>query len=126
MDRNLYGLIGGGEKLRAAVAAFYKKVLADETLRRYFDDVDLAQLSYRQNMFMAMLLGGPVSYSGEDLSSAHAGVRSMGLNKTHFDAFLRHFREALEEQGVLPGNVDEIISLLETRSDDVLKRRRRT
>jgi hemoglobin len=123
MDKNLYELVGGGEKLQAAVASFYKKVLADETLRRYFNDVDLEKLSYRQNMFIAMLLGAPVSYSGEDLGTAHAGVRSMGLNKPHFTAFLKHFREALEEQGVLVDKLDKIISLLEMRSNDVLKGR---
>jgi hypothetical protein len=35
----------------------------------------------------------------------------------------RHFREALEEQGVLADKLDKIISLLEMRSNDVLKGR---
>jgi truncated hemoglobin YjbI len=59
MEKNLYELVGGGEKHPAAVASFYKKNLACETLCRYFNDVNIAQLSYRQNMFIAMLLGGP-------------------------------------------------------------------
>ena len=123
MDESLYKLIGGEEKLNSAIGRFYEKVLADETLRRFFDDVDIGQLGYRQKMFVAMLVGGPSSYTGVDLRAAHAGVRSMGLNKTHFNAFLKHFREALEEQDILPQKVDQIIWLLEARRNNVLTSR---
>jgi truncated hemoglobin YjbI len=50
-------------------------------------------------MFMSMLLGGRVVYTGKDITGAHAQPREQGLKDTRFDVFLKHFRAALEEVG---------------------------
>jgi hypothetical protein len=36
-------------------------------------------------MFISMLLGGRVVYTGEDIHAAHAYAREQGLNEEHFD-----------------------------------------
>ncbi len=46
-----------------------------------------------------MLLGGRRVYTGKDIRAAHAPAREKGLNDSHFDVFLGHFRAALEETG---------------------------
>jgi len=80
----------------------------------------MAQLSARQRMFISMLLGGRVEYTGKDIHVAHAQAREHGLNDGHFDRFLRHFREALHEVGVEADKVDKITKLLESRRNAVL------
>jgi len=67
-----------------------------------------------------MLLGGAGKYPGKDIHSAHALARSHGLNDTHFDTFLKHFRAALEEVGVKPENAEEVMKLLENKRRTVL------
>ena len=49
-----------------------------------------------------------------------AQAREQGLNDGHFDRFLRHFREALNEVGVEPNKVEKVTKLLETRRNAVL------
>jgi len=117
---DLYDLIGGRQTVWAATEAFYKRVFADDTLRPFFKTTDMAQLCARQSMFISMLLGGRVAYTGKDIQTAHVHAREQGLNDGHFDKFLSHFREALREVGVEAGKVEKVTKLLETRRDAVL------
>jgi hemoglobin len=116
----LYDLIGGKRTVWAATECFYKRVLADDTLRPFFKTTDMAQLHARQSMFISMLLGGRVVYTGKDITDAHARAREQGLNDAHFDRFLDHFREALLEVSVKPDKVAKAVKLLESRRNTVL------
>jgi hemoglobin len=117
---DLHDLIGGRQTVCAATESFYRRVFADDTLRPFFKSTDMAQLCARQSMFISMLLGGRVEYAGKDIHSAHELVREQGLNDGHFDRFLKHFREALNEVGVDADKVEKVAKLLETRRDAVL------
>jgi truncated hemoglobin YjbI len=59
-------------------------------------------------------------YTGKDIHAAHAHARDQGLNDGHFDRFLKHFREALNEAGVEADKAQKVSKLLETRRDAVL------
>ncbi len=120
MVDELYDLIGGRQTIWAATELFYEKVLADDSLRHFFRRTDMAHLRSLQSMFLSMLLGGRVVYTGKDIHGAHAWARNHGLHDAHFDSFLGHFREALEEVGVKRENTLKIIELLESRRDAVL------
>jgi hypothetical protein len=76
-------------------------------------------------MFISMLLGGRIVYTGRDITAAHAGTREQGLNDTYFETFLNHFREALEEVGVKADKAGKVIKLLEGKRNAVLNRRDR-
>ena len=118
MIDDLYELIGGRRTVWAATERFYEKVMEDESLRHFFTRTDMAHLRSRQSMFISMLLGG--LYTGMDIHDAHVRARSHGLNDAHFDAFLKHFRAALEEVGVKAEKADKVMKLLESRRKEVL------
>ena len=120
MIDDLYDLIGGKQTVWAATEAFYRRVLADDTIRHFFKTTDMAELRARQSMFISMLLGGRVVYTGEGIAAAHAQARAQGLNDGHFDRFLKHFREALNEVGVQSDKVEKVTKLLESRRSAVL------
>lgn len=120
MIDELYDIIGGRQIVWSATESFYRRVFADDTLRPFFKTTNMAQLVARQSMFISMLLGGRVVYTGKDIHSAHAHAREQGLNDGHFDRFLRHFREALNEVGVEADKVRKVTKLLENRRNAVL------
>ena len=120
MIDDLYDLIGGRQTVWAATESFYRRVFADDTLRPFFKSADMAQLRARQSMFISMLLGGRVVYTGKDIHAAHAPARKQGLNDRHFDTFLRHFREALNDVGVQADKVEKVTKLLESKRNAVL------
>lgn len=121
MFEDLFELIGGRSTIDAAIELFYDKVLHDDGLRRFFEQVDMTRLRSRQAMFTSMLLGGSV-YTGKNIHDAHARSRDQGLNDAHFDRFLQHFRAALEEAGVKPENAETVMKRLESKRGTVLER----
>jgi hemoglobin len=122
MIDDLYDLIGGSPAIWAAIDSFYRRVLEDETLRHFFDSSDMAHLRERQSMFISMLLGGRVVYTGKKIDAAHASARAKGLTNKNFDAFLAHFRAALDEVGANPDKTEKVMKLLETHRHAVLGR----
>jgi len=109
----LYDTIGGSQRINSAVELFYAKVFADDSLRSFFEGVDLKGLYARQSMFISMLVGGRKVYTGKNLALAHAGSRMKGMTDVHFNTMLDHFRAALAEMQVAPERVAEIMTLLE-------------
>jgi hemoglobin len=119
---DLYDTIGGSATIEAAIRSFYWRVLEDENLRHFFHSTDMAQLRSGQSMFISMLLGGQVVYTGKDINAAHAHARAQGLTGEHLDGFLNHFRAAIEEVGVAPDKVEKVMKLLEGHRAAVLNR----
>ncbi len=111
---------GGRLTIKAAVESFYRGVLADDTVSQFFTSVDMSHLLARQSMFITMLLGGKMVYTGRDIRAAHTLPRGIGLNDSHFDTILKHFRAALEEVGVQPHKIQEVMVLLEGTRNAVL------
>jgi hemoglobin len=122
MVDNLYDTIGGRRTLSAAIESFYRRVLEDDTLRHFFASTDMAHLRAGQSMFLSMLLGGRVVYTGKEIGAAHAQARANGLTEENFDAFLKHFRAALNEAGVAPDKAEKVMKSLEAKRGAVLNR----
>ncbi len=122
MADTLYETMGGRLRIKAAVELFYAKVFADDNVRHFFEGVDVQGLHARQSMFVSMLLGGKIVYTGKDIRDAHAKPRMKGMTDAHFDTMLKHFHDALDEIQVQPDRVVEIMALLEGTRDAVLGR----
>ena len=115
----LFERIGGGAGIEAAVDLLYRRLMADDQLRPFFDHVDLDQLKSKQAAFLAKVFGGPDAYTGTDLRSAHARLVADGLDDSHFDAVAEHLRAALCELGVDEPTVGEVLSIAESVRADV-------
>jgi hemoglobin len=126
MADTIYETIGGRLRIKAAVELFYGRVFADPSVRHFFEGVDMQGLHARQSMFVSMLLGGKIVYTGKDVREAHANSRMKGLTDVHFDTLLKHFRAALEEIQIQPDKVVKIMTLLEGTRDAVLGRSTKT
>ncbi len=116
----LYERIGGAAAVEAAVEVFYKKVLADYRINRFFDGVDMAKQIAKQKTFFTMAFGGPNHYTGADLRSAHAGLVKIGLGNDHFDAVMEHLTATLKELKVPQELIEEVTTLAEGTRKDVL------
>jgi hemoglobin len=119
-----YETIGGEVAVSKAVDLFYDKVMADPRVNYFFEGVDMATQRRMQKGFMNFALGSGQSYTGRALKAVHARlVEEKGLNDTHFDIILQHFREALEELGVKPEIVNIAVKVANSVREDVLGRR---
>ncbi len=117
---SLFEQLGGEAAVDAAVEVFYKKVLEDHRIYRFFDNVDMEIQAAKQKAFLTMAFGGPSHYSGKDLRAGHAKLVKMGLDDSHFNAVLENLEATLIELGVEKELVEQVNALAETTRHDVL------
>ncbi len=119
-EASIYGQIGGKAAIDAAVERFYVKVLADDRIRNFFDDVDMVRQRTKQKAFLSAALGGPIPWDGKDMRRAHAKLP--GLNDSHFNAVAENLKATLEELKVKPELIAKILAIAESTRNDVLNR----
>ena len=118
----LYDEIGGAPAVRAALDAFYARVLADAMLSPFFLGVDIERLKKIQEGFYAMALGGPSDYTGRSLRDAHVRTRQRGVSDDVFDHFLTVFKSVFVDLGVPDGKVGELLAVFEGARSQILNR----
>lgn len=123
---SLYEQIGGEAAVNAAVDIFYKKVLADNRIKHFFDNVDMQKQAKKQKAFLTMAFGGPNTYSGVGLRNAHKKlVEEKGLNDSHFDAVAQNLIATLEELNVPEHLAKQVLEIAASTREDVLGRTKR-
>ena len=122
MMQSVYEKLGGEAAMDAAVDIFYRKVLSDDRISRFFEGVDMDKQAAKQKAFLTMALGGPNKYTGKDLRVGHAHLVKMGLNDSHFDAVMENLAATLTELKVPSSLIAEAAKIAESTRKDVLGR----
>lgn len=118
---SIYHQIGGQAAIDAAVESFYKKVLSDDRIKHFFDDINMTAQRRKQKAFLSAAFGSPVKWEGKDMRKAHADLP--GLNDTHFNAVAENLQKTLEELKVKKELIDQIMAIAESTRNDVLNRK---
>lgn len=117
---SLYEQIGGDAAVNAAVDIFYRKVLRDDRINRFFTGIDMERQAAKQKAFLTMAFGGPNHYSGLDMRRGHAHLVAQGLDDTHFDAVVENLGATLKELNVSDALIAQVAAIAETTRNDVL------
>jgi len=120
MSETLFDKLGGEEAVNIAVDIFYRKVLSDHRIYRFFDNTNMEEQATKQKAFLTMAFGGPNNYTGADMRTAHARLVKLGLDNSHFDAVMEHLRATLEELNVPEELIAEVAAIAEGARNDVL------
>ena len=112
-----YERIGGGPAVSSVVTRFYDLVLADPQVAPFFTGVDMAALKRHQVLLISQVMGGPASYDGRDLKTAHARLR-IGANE--FAAVVAHLVTALQEASVPDEVIGRVGEALEASEADIV------
>jgi hemoglobin len=123
---SLFQAVGGQAAVDAVVETFYRKVLTDERIAHFFDDVDMDHQIAKQKAFLTMAFGGPTRYTGSDMRAGHAHLRARGLADAHVDAVIELLASSLREHDVAPQLVAQVAAIAESVRDDVLGREPRS
>ena len=119
---SLYEELGGAPAIEAAVDIFYRKVLSDEHIARFFEGVDMERQAAKQKGFLTMVTGGPNNYTGKDMRVGHAHLLKLGLDDSHVDAVVGHLGDTLRELGVSDERIAQVAAIANSVRDDVLGR----
>jgi hemoglobin len=106
-DQSLYQRLGGKEAITAVVDDFVGNVAADARINKRFANANIPRLKMLLVEQICAAGGGPCTYSGRDMTTAHAGMNIQGAE---FDALvedlvksLDKFKVAAKEKGELLG-----------------------
>jgi hemoglobin len=119
---SLYDRLGGAKAVDAAVDLFYRRVLADGRIARFFEGVNMEDQIAKQRAFLTMAFGGPNKYTGKDMRKAHERLVAKGLNDMHVDAVIENLESTLRQLGVAEKDVEEVTAIANSVRDDVLGR----
>lgn len=110
MTRSLYEKIGGFGAVSNIVLNFYGKVLESDAIAPYFAAVDMPRLIDHQTQFVCALLGGPASFSDDQIRNVH---RPAAITREAFDRAVVLFEESLIEAALEPADVAAAVKLFE-------------
>ena len=117
MAANLFEKYGGFATISKVVMVFYDKALDSDVLGPYFDGIDMKRLIDHQTKFVATVMGGPASYTNENLREVHAH-----LHITH-DAMaemLELLEETLDDFDVARPDIETILTEFKARGQYVV------
>lgn len=122
MSESLYDRLGGDAAVNAAVDIFYRKVLADDRINKWFEGIDMEKQAAKQKAFLTFAFGGPNNYSGKDMRDGHAHLVAKGLGDADFDAVMENLGATLKELNVPDDLIGEAAAIAESTRNDILGR----
>jgi len=112
MEKSLFDKYGGFSTISKIVLTFYDRMIEDDDVGPFFDDIDLSKLIDHQTKFISSLMGGPATFSDDHIERAH---RSMTIENFHFDRLKEIVTETLADFDVAPDDIDVILAGFEDR-----------
>ncbi len=109
---------GGFAKVSRIVSAFYDKVLESPVLAPYFEGTDMRRLIDHQTKFIAQAMGGPASYSDQELARVHA---RHDVTDEAFAEMVELLEEALEDFGLDDEDVETVCSAIVARKPHIVR-----
>ena len=118
MEETLFQKYGGFSKVSRMVLDLYNRLLDDDDIGPFFDDVDMARIVDHQTKFISSLLGGPASYTDDQISRMH---RHLAITERHFDTMARILAETLSEHGMEAADVEMVTRAFNDRRQLIVR-----
>lgn len=118
MRRTIFEKYGGFSRVSRIVMSFYDRMLDSPTTSPYFDNIDMKRLIDHQTKFIATVMGGPASYTKEQIERVHA---HLGITEPAFDESMELLEETLEDFDLEDEDIAEVTSEMDSYRHLVVK-----
>ncbi len=112
LEKSLYEKYGGFSTVSRIVMTLYDKLLDDDDVGPFFDDVDMPKLIDHQTKFVSSLMGGPASFTDTHIQNAH---KHLTIYDDHFDKLKELIAETLGEFDVTDEDTETVLAAFEQR-----------
>ncbi|HEV8362793.1 MAG TPA: group 1 truncated hemoglobin [Gemmatimonadaceae bacterium] len=118
----LYDRLGGRDAIVAVVDSFVARVAADSRINGFFkatasDPTRLAAFKGKLVDQICQATGGPCTYTGKDMKTAHAGMK---ITSAHFDALVEDLAATLKAFNVAQADQDALLGALAPMKVDIV------
>jgi hemoglobin len=117
-NRSLFDRLGGKSALEAVVDDFLGRVATDERINAPFAGANLPKLRQRLVELFCAGTGGPCTYSGRDMKTAHAGL---GVTGAQFDALAGDLVATLDKLKVPEKEKGEVLAIVGPMKKDIVE-----
>ena len=118
-EKSLYERLGGKPAITAVVDDFVARVAADTRINGKFANANIPRLKMMLVEQICQASGGPCTYTGRDMKSAHAG---MGITSQEFDALVGDLVATLNKFKVPEREKNELLGALGPMKKDIVER----
>ncbi len=124
-EQSLYDRLGGKPAITAVVDEFVARVAADKRINAFFgpaasDPARLAAFKGKLVDQICQASGGPCTYTGKDMKTAHMG---MGISGADFDALVEDLVGALDKFKVGRHEKDQLLGALGPMKSDIVEKK---
>jgi hemoglobin len=109
MQKSLYDRLGGKEAITAVVDDFVANVAGDKRINGFFAKTDIPRLKRNLVDQICSATGGPCTYTGRDMKTAHKG---MGITDADFNALVEDLTKSLNKFNVPAKEQGELLGIL--------------
>ena len=118
----LYERLGGRDAIVAVVDSFVSRVANDSRINGFFtatasDPARLAAFKSKLVDQICQASGGPCTYTGKDMKSAHVGMK---ITNAHFDALVEDLVATLTAFNVAQADQDALLGVLGPMRPDIV------
>jgi hemoglobin len=120
----LYESLGGKRAIAAVVDDFVARVAGDNRVNHFFaetaaDPARLARFKANLTDQICQATGGPCTYTGKDMKTAHAG---MGITSADFDALVEDLVATLDKFHVKEPDKNALLVALGPMKPDIVEK----
>jgi hemoglobin len=121
--RSLWDRLGGEANVAKVVELFVNLSLEDPSINFsrngtvVFNEAKEKELKQRLVGFISELAGGAVPYTGKGMAEAHQEMKIQGKE---FDAFVKSLGFALQQNGVKPADIEELLEKVRATRKEVV------
>lgn len=109
MEKSLYDRLGGKPAITAVVDDFVGNVAGDKRINGFFAKADIPRLKRNLVDQICQATGGPCTYTGRDMKTAHKG---MGITDADFNALVEDLVKSLNKFNVPAKEQSELLGIL--------------
>ena len=114
---SLYDRLGGKPAITAVVDDFVANVAADDRINGRFGKTDIPKLKRNLVDQVCNATGGPCTYTGKDMKTAHTGMR---IQEAEFNALVEDLIKSLNKFKVGKQEQGELLSALGSMKGDIV------
>ena len=118
-QKPLYERLGGQPAIVAVVDDFVGNVAKDKRINGFFANANIPNLKARLVEQVCAGTGGPCTYRGKDMRTAHAG---MGIRSKDFNALVQDLGRTLNKFKVPKREQGELVAILAPMKKDIVTR----
>ena len=118
--QTLYKRLGGYDALAAVTDDFIGRLVADPSLKGFFDGHSKDSLGRIRQLIVDQLCaatGGPCIYIGRDMKTAHDGL---GITEAHWETAVKHLKATLDKFKVPKAEQDDTLAAIGGMKKDIV------